>query len=221
VIAELLPSGVASAEAFTDPPEVHLFEEEEAAIAKAIETRRREFGAVRHCARLALGELGAPVTALVPGEGGAPQWPAGVVGSMTHCEGYRAAAVAFDSDFHTLGIDAEPAQPLPERVLGAITLRAELAQLSALRAADDALPWDRLLFCCKEAVYKAWFPLVQTWLGFEDAEVTIDPGNRTFSVRFVRGEPDIADGRLGSLTGRWLIREGLAIAATALRVEAR
>ena len=38
--------------------------------------------------------LGLPPTAITRSDRGAPQWPPRVVGSITHCEGYRAAAVA-------------------------------------------------------------------------------------------------------------------------------
>jgi len=108
VIEEILPAEVVAVEALADPPGVTLFPEEEAVIAKAVDKRRREFSTVRHCARLALAMLGLPRSPLLPGERGAPQWPVGVVGSMTHCAGYRAAAVARASDMVTIGIDAEP-----------------------------------------------------------------------------------------------------------------
>src|SRR3981081_2727213 len=80
--------------AFDDPPDAVLFPEEEAAISRAVEKRRRDFRTVRHCSRRALRELGVPPTAVVPGERRKPVWPPGVVGSLTHCTGYRAAAVA-------------------------------------------------------------------------------------------------------------------------------
>jgi hypothetical protein len=52
MIAEVVPTRVASAELFRDPPDVVLFEAELASVANAVETRRREFGTVRHRARL-------------------------------------------------------------------------------------------------------------------------------------------------------------------------
>src|SRR3712207_5928280 len=64
---------------------------------------------------------------------------------------------------------------LPADVAGAIALDEELVRLTKLSAADSAVCWDRVLFCAKETVYKAWFPLTRRWLGFEQASVTIDP----------------------------------------------
>jgi 4'-phosphopantetheinyl transferase EntD len=85
---------VACAESFVDPPEAVLFPEEEAVIARAVPKRRQEFTTARHCARTALATLGAPPAPILPGEMGAPTWPPGYVGTMTHCAGYRAAAIA-------------------------------------------------------------------------------------------------------------------------------
>ena len=96
MIADILPSPVAAEEAFDDAGEVVLFPEEQAVIANAVDKRRLEFTTARACARVALGKLGLPPVPIVPGPRGAPRWPAGVVGSITHCAGYRACAVARD-----------------------------------------------------------------------------------------------------------------------------
>lgn len=55
-----------------------LFSTEESAIANSVEERGGEFMTVRHCARTALSDLGAPAVALPPGPDRAPQWPDGV-----------------------------------------------------------------------------------------------------------------------------------------------
>jgi 4'-phosphopantetheinyl transferase EntD len=108
VIERLLPSEVAYVEAFGDLPDVKLFPEEETLIARAVGKRRREFTTARSCARSALAALGVAPMPILPGERGAPQWPPGFVGSITHCAGYRAAAVARSRDVLTIGVDAEP-----------------------------------------------------------------------------------------------------------------
>ncbi len=215
MIEKILPETVACAEAFDDPPDAVLFPEEEAVIRRAVEKRRREFRTVRHCARQALGELGIPPVAVLPGERREPLWPPGVVGSMTHCAGYRAAAVARSGQLRTVGIDAEPHEPLPPDVLGAIALDEEQLRIAELAAADTAPCWDRILFCAKETVYKAWYPLAQRWLGFKDATVTIDPAEGTFVARLLVAGPTIAGTALSEFEGRWLIGDGLVITAIA------
>ena len=216
MLAEILPPPVAADEAFGDPPDAALFPEEQAVVARAVDQRRREFAAVRACARAGLARLGAPPAPILPGERGAPQWPAGIVGSMTHCAGYRASAVARAADLRTLGLDAEPDARLPDGVLDAVASADERAGLAALAAAAPGPSWDRLLFCAKETVYKAWFPLTGRWLGFAQAVVTINPADGTFAARLLVDGP-VLDGRpLTGFTGRWLARDGLLLAAIAV-----
>ncbi|MCK9894117.1 4'-phosphopantetheinyl transferase superfamily protein [Frankia sp. AgB32] len=176
MLASLLPAAVVAVEAFEDDPAAVLFPEESALLAKAVDKRRREFTTARVCAHRALRTLGLPPAPILPGPRGAPSWPDGVVGSITHCAGYRAAAVARASELCTIGIDAEPNEPNPQGVTQEITVAAERGWLAAHLAARPAVRWDRLLFSAKESVYKAWFPLAQRWLGFEDAELVIDLG---------------------------------------------
>lgn len=209
MIGELLPAAVVVETAYDDPAEARLEPAEEVVIARAVESRRREFTTVRHCARLALGRLGVPYRPLVPGLRGAPGWPDGVVGSLTHCAGFRAAAVARAGEVVSVGIDAEPALPLPEGVLDAIALPGELRRNTALTAARPEVPWDRVLFSAKESVYKSWFPLTRRFLDFSEAELTLRPDG-TFEATLLVPSP------LPTLAGRWRVHDGLL--ATAITV---
>jgi 4'-phosphopantetheinyl transferase EntD len=213
MIGDILLPQVAAEEAFGDLPGAVLFAEEEEVIAKAIDKRRREFATARACARAALAKLGVPPVPILPGFRGAPQWPAGVVGSITHCNGYRACAVARDSDIVTIGLDAEPHDKLPDRVLDAVSLAPERARVAELTAAEPGVCWDRMLFCAKETVYKAWFPLTGRWLGFEEACVDFDPASRTFTARLTVTGPVVNGQTLTGFTGRWLVSEGLIVTA--------
>lgn len=216
VIEQILPGGVASAESFADPPDAVVFSEEAAIVAKAVDERRREFTTARSCARRALTSLGMAPAPILPGERGAPQWPPGIVGSITHCTGYRAAAVARIRDMLTIGVDAEPNEVLPDGVLEVVSLAGERARLRDLAAAAPGVCWDRLLFSAKESVYKAWFPLTARWLGFEEAVITFDPADGTFAARLLVPGPQL-DGRpLTGFAGRWLARDGLVLTAIAV-----
>jgi 4'-phosphopantetheinyl transferase EntD len=220
VIEELLPPPVSTAEAFVDPPGATLFPAEEAVIARAVDKRRREFTTARLCARAALARIRVAPAPILPGERGEPGWPAGVVGSMTHCAGYRAAAVARAIDVATIGLDAEPNEPLPEGVLATVASPGERAALDELPA-GSAVCWDRLLFSVKESVYKAWFPLCRQWLGFEEAEVTIQPATGSFAARLLVPGPVVAGVKLSGFTGRWLSRDGLMVTAIAVLADGR
>ncbi|MHA6758787.1 4'-phosphopantetheinyl transferase family protein [Streptacidiphilus sp. PAMC 29251] len=198
MIERLLPATVKASELFGDSVAI-LYPEEEASIAHAVHTRRREFTSVRVCARRSLARLGHAPVPLVPGADGAPGWPTGLVGSMTHCTGYRAAALARAEDVDAVGIDAEPHLPLPMGVEEAIALPAERREIDELHAAYSLIAWDRLLFSAKESLYKAWYPLTGQRLGFEDATVRLDP-NGTFTARVLLPGAMSAE----AFRGRWL-----------------
>jgi 4'-phosphopantetheinyl transferase EntD len=215
VIEEILPACAAVLDTREDLL-VALFPEEELAVGRAVEKRRREFVTARACARGALAQLGWPPVAIPTGARGEPRWPAGVVGSITHCAGYRACAVARTEDLATVGIDAEPNQPLPDGVLGEIACAEEREMLRELARLEPSVRWDRLLFSAKEAVYKAWFPLAGRWLGFEDAAVSVDRARGAFEARLLVAGPLVGGDRLRSLEGRFLVRDGLVLTAVAL-----
>ena len=122
----------------------------------------------------------------------------------------------------SVGIDAEPHEALPDGVLDAVSLPAEREWLSpAIAASDRRLHLDRLLFCAKEATYKAWFPLTARWLGFEDAHITFETSEDADRRVLGTFHSDLwwtADGPpLASFDGRWMVADGLIITAIAVR----
>jgi 4'-phosphopantetheinyl transferase EntD len=216
VIASLLPPVVATAECRDDPAEAMLLPGEQEAIARAVVQRRREYTTVRHCARRAMAALGLPPAPIVPGPRREPVWPAGVVGSMTHCIGYRAAAVAKAADVVSVGIDAEEHAPLPADTVRIVVRADEQDHLAALTAAHPATHWGRVLFSAKESVYKTWFPLTGRWLGFEQARLRFDPDAGTFTAELLVDGPVVAGSPVPGFTGRWLVTGGLILTAVVL-----
>jgi 4'-phosphopantetheinyl transferase EntD len=215
VIASILPPTVVAEETFADVAEAALFPEEEAVVAGALSRRRNEFAAVRHCARTALHRLGHPAGPILPGERGAPRWPARIVGSMTHCSGYRAAALAHACDVITIGIDAEPHAAVPAGVIRTIALPSERTMLTRLSAADPCVHWDRVLFCAKESVYKAWYPLTRRWLDYLEAEIVLEVSGR-FLARLLVPGPRVEGRCHQEFDGRYLVRDGLIVTAIAV-----
>lgn len=216
MIDQILPAAVIAVEVHEDAPEAPLFPEEQAAVRRAVGKRQREFATARACAHAALERLDLPQHAVPVGPRGEPRWPPGVVGSITHCDGYRACAVGRLADVLTIGIDAEPCAPLPDGVLDDIAGPEEKRSLHELARTLPEVSWDRLLFSAKEAVYKAWFPLAQRWLGFDDALVTIQPSQSTFSASLLVDGPVVQGQQLTEFSGRWLAAEGLVLTAVAL-----
>ncbi|MFE5662134.1 4'-phosphopantetheinyl transferase, partial [Streptomyces sp. NPDC056517] len=182
-LAGLLPPWAAGAEVLGPGPQPWLYAEEDEQLAEGVvDARWTEFATARMCARRALLGLGAVPGPLLRGSRGEPLWPTGVVGSITHRAGYRAAVVGPAGATVALGIDAEPAVALRPGVLRRIALPEERARLAALPSAPG-LPWDTLLFCVKEAAYKAWYPLARVPLGFHSAEVRFHPERSAVTVR--------------------------------------
>ena len=132
LISTVVSDSLAAAELYADPPDLKPLPDEEPLIERSVAKRRNEFVTVRHCARLALGELGVPPAPILKGDKGEPCWPDGVVGSLTHCEGFRAAVVGRASEVRSVGIDAEPHGVLPNGVLDAVSLPAERRELAAM-----------------------------------------------------------------------------------------
>ncbi|MGC9495613.1 4'-phosphopantetheinyl transferase family protein [Streptomyces sp. WG7] len=223
MIEELLPDTVVTVEAHghDDTGHLPLYPEEEALVARAVAKRRREFTVVRSCARRAMEKLGVPPQPVLTGERGAPRWPHGLTGSMTHCDGYCAAALVRVADLASLGIDAEPDGPLPDGVLPSVSLPAEVERLRRLAEERPGIHWDRLLFSAKESVYKAWFPLTGQWLDFTEADIEIsvdpvDPRRGSLRAALLVPGPTVGGRRLTHFDGRWTARQGLV--ATAVTV---
>lgn len=212
MIERLVPDAVAVASSREDL-EAELPAAEEAAVARAVATRRREFATGRTCARLALRRLGIGPVAIPAGERGEPVWPDGVVGSITHCRGYRACAVATADEVLAVGVDAEVHEPLPAGVLAQVAFGPERATVMDRTA---GVHLDRLLFSAKEAVYKVWFPLTRRWLGFEDVELSVDTSARSFRARLLVPGPVVAGAPLTELRGRWCVDGGLVATAVVL-----
>jgi len=162
----------------------------------AVPERRREHATVRACARAALVQLGQRPAAILNDPDGVPVWPRGVVGSLTHCRGYRAALVALRTDHANVGVDAEPHLPLPEGVAD-VVLRPE--DTNDLQAGWHA---GRIAFCAKEAAYKAWFPGARQCLEFTDVATDVRADGAFIAC---------ASG-LPTLRGRWSIRGGYVVA---------
>lgn len=153
------------------PGDEHALSASEAApLAGAIVSVRRASGAARIVARTLLTRLGSPSSELPRLRSGATRWPAGVVGSMAHDGDFAVAAVVPARALVSIGIDVEPALPLAPELVDVVATRREREEL------QGDLVCARLLFCIKEAVYKATHPYDGFFLEHHDVEVRMDAG---------------------------------------------
>lgn len=160
-----------------------LFPEEEAAVRRAVPKRRAEFRAGRTFSRAALLRLGHPAAAIPVGPDRVPDWPPGVVASITHDDVYCAVMAARTTDVAAIGLDLEPADPLPADIVRLVCSEAELRDRTA-REAELELDLPKLVFCAKESAYKAYFWLARSMLEFGDVEVHVNPRDAAFRARF-------------------------------------
>jgi 4'-phosphopantetheinyl transferase EntD len=136
------------------------------------EKRIREFAAGRQCVRHALLRMGhqpAPLLALPDRR---PAWPAGVTGSITHCAGFAAAAVAATPGVRSLGLDVEVSGAVDAHLWPRVLNASERAWLQTCAERDRTL-WATVIFSAKEAFYKCQYPVTARWLEFEDAHVEL------------------------------------------------
>lgn len=138
--------------------------------ANVSDRRRSDFVLGRTAARLALRELGVPDTPVTIGPNREPVWPEPVVGAITHTRDTALAAVSHQSDFRGIGLDLESAERSFDGLLEMITDDRERTLLADTGETDQ----DRQaleVFSAKEALYKALFPTVGRFFGFESARV--------------------------------------------------
>jgi 4'-phosphopantetheinyl transferase EntD len=100
-------------------------------------------------------------------ESGAPLWPAGIVGSITHTDGYGAAVAASAADFAGLGVDAERVGGVTPDLWPRLFNAIERAGLEQLR---DPAKAATILFSAKEACHKAGRESV---LRFQDLHIVL------------------------------------------------
>ncbi len=172
-----------------------LFPAEAAYAASVVQTRASQFATGRMVARAALGRIGVPACE-IPRRGRLPVWPPSAVGSIAHTATLAAAIVGPATGHGGLGIDVEARTAVSGQV-------AERVLTSTERDWLPAPEWRTMVFCGKEAVYKAVYPLTGEFLGFGDVELEIDPEAGEFRARCrrnLRSADAVAAGR-----GYWAV----------------
>jgi enterobactin synthetase component D / holo-[acyl-carrier protein] synthase len=212
MIGMLLPREITVVEAHDGRLDLPLHVLEAASIMGASDKRRDEYTAGRSCARRALSALNITDFPLLSGPKREPIWPAGIAGSITHCTGYCAAAVARTSMVKSLGIDAELDKPLGRDIERMVCTSGEL-EWCRTTSITSAVNWPVIVFSAKESIYKACFPIVKEYIDFQDAELAIDPAAGIFHATFLNRQVDTRIGHAGSLDGRFAVGNGYIFTA--------
>ncbi|MCX6936466.1 MAG: 4'-phosphopantetheinyl transferase superfamily protein [Verrucomicrobia bacterium] len=108
---------------------------------------------------------------------GAPLWPVGWTGSLSHSRTWGAAAIAPASALRSLGIDLEDPARMKPKLWPYLLCPPELAELDALTetAANRRVA---AVFSAKEALYKTLAPLGGRVPGFKEVELRWTPDDR-------------------------------------------
>lgn len=156
-----------------------------AQVEKCVDKRKREFAAGRACARQALGQLGFDNVLLLSDNDRVPQWPEGIVGSISHTDDCCLAVVKKKEKIVGLGVDVECISSTIFEVASMVCRPNEQQWLATFDDVDNRMKWLTVIFSAKESVYKSLYPSRREFMNFEDIEIEIDLSSHGFSVNFV------------------------------------
>lgn len=138
-------------------------------LSKAVAKRQGEYLAGRVAAKLVLEALSSPILQVGSGEDRAPIWPEGVLGSISHSKGVAMAMATSTQECAGIGVDlehfmsAKQEQELQTHILGELD-----KPMFEKLAAQLQCPLT-LVFSAKESIFKALYPSVKRFFGFEAA----------------------------------------------------
>jgi enterobactin synthetase component D len=170
------------------PPEVTLMPVPES-LERAVPRRQFQFRAGRYCAAKAIEALDDSLEGheVRRASNGAPVWPDGLTGSITHTDDFACAAVARLRDAASLGIDTERIMS-DAQAQQVADLVASTREVSCARDAGfTELEALTLIFSAKESVFKCVHPMTGRFFDFRDVCIDrVDARDHTFTARLVQ-----------------------------------
>jgi enterobactin synthetase component D len=113
----------------------------------------------------------------------APIWPVGVVGSITHNASWVGACVSEQKLLLGVGIDFELMGRVKLEISRHVLTSEDLKEHDSLNAVELLT----IIFSAKESLYKALYPIVQSYFGFNSAAVKeIDVTKGIFKIELVK-----------------------------------
>jgi 4'-phosphopantetheinyl transferase EntD len=201
ILDRLFPDGIIAAVATPRMWHAELPPEEQAIVVNAVEKRRRQFTAGRTCARVLLGQFGfAEGLIIVKDAHGAPIWPDGIAGSISHTDDLCLVAMARkSSQLASIGIDVEQDCGLEPDLVRLVCDELEWRSCCHNHA-EKAYRLAKVIFSAKESVYKCLYPLTRKVLDFSDVHIRLDSTGQRFTVT---ADGNVRDGLLADeLSGR-------------------
>lgn len=151
----------------------------------AVAKRRCEYLAGRVLYQQLLQHIGHPYQPLLRSNAGAPLWPAGFTGSISHSDGIAICCLCPLTDYKSVGIDIESHLTVQTCAdIEQMIMQPDEQRYLQLLPDSDYTRLVSLVFSAKESLYKAIFPDVGRFFGFEDAAiVSIKPDSQQFTLR--------------------------------------
>ena len=214
VFRDLLPPNVVVEESRIENAQGHLFPDEEALIARAVEKRRKEFTAGRTCLRNALARLGVSRGPILQNKKRSPRIPRGYTASITRSGELCAAAAVEKGEIAAIGIDVEAHSALKSNIKNMILVPNEQTMINALPNRGN-VHWGKVIFSAKESFYKAYFQITEQYLDYLEAEFVLEPENRRLSCHLLIPSPvSNLEGR--TFQGKYQIADGYVFTAFAI-----
>ena len=101
------------------------------------------------------------------------------MGAITHSTDFAAAILS--CDVLSVGLDIERLGRIKEKLYDKFFTPSELASINEV----TDLEVETIIFSAKESIYKAIYFIVQRYVNFKEGELTLNPGNSTFSVSYI------------------------------------
>lgn len=149
-----------------------LLPEEKLITEKFAEVRSQSFANGRYAARMAMKKLDIHDFPLLIGKNKAPIWPKGIKGSISHCHDAAIAIASKAEDYLNLGVDIEKHQRCKKELWQSIFLEEEIEFLNSLKESEQ-VKHATLLFSAKESYFKLLNPIMNKWIGFHDAKISL------------------------------------------------
>ncbi|HEX2023221.1 MAG TPA: 4'-phosphopantetheinyl transferase superfamily protein [Acidimicrobiales bacterium] len=219
VVPRLFPRFVRGVLAATDHDCESPHQEERAAVAGAVENRRREFLCGRACAHAALRAIGLDRGPIAVGTGRQPVWPTGAVGSISHAGDWSGAVVARAADAWALGFDMEELDPPLTPEVERLVLTPDERRPPGSTGHPLAAHRSKIAYSVKESVYKCLFPRTGWRLAFDDVTVEVDlhrsRAEAQVDERFRSPAADLSLLEVGVVVADGYVFTGLCITARA------
>ncbi len=161
--------------------------------------RQREYRAGRALAHALAAREGIVLGELATASDRTPIWPDALVGSISHSRARVFVALGRASLYRCLGLDIEPFGSVTPDLFDLLFVAEERSAITQGLA-------PTLLFCCKEAVYKAVYPSSGQYFDFHDLRVTVEGDHfsaQPSGKKVLAAEPQICagDGHIMAFAG--------------------